>query len=605
MKPLHRIRFFLTQYAPCLLPLAHFLLNAARLAPFKVQGVPAINSKSYAEKLRNIINTARHAPEQTSTHLLLYTGTLCSGGAERQWCYLANELASRGYRVTLLVDVITGECGHYVPLIHDNVQLMGLDTMKVSLNTALTCTAQEFPYPLCATLLAILYLRPTHVLCQLDQTNIIGTTAALLTGAQKVLMSFRSVNPSHFPYIYSEWLLPQYKELIASPRVVLTGNSRAGCDDYAQWLGIDSSRVTTIRNAVSIPEVPLPQRRQAIRQSLGIEPGKKIILGVFRWTKEKNFHLFLEIVRDLHARFPDLLVLHAGQGPYEHEVRRALKRHSLQNVVRLLGRREDVVDLMHCADLLLLTSNNEGLPNVVLEAQAAALPVVATRVGGIPEAVQDGKTALLAPRGDKETLMAHCAELLDNAALRQSMGQAGREFIQKKFSHAAMGDKMLDLIGLPRKSENPATHDLSSLAAELPIAEAIVWVGLKNYFSEHHEPVVCFSRHFSSKENSILPDGSVRVCPQQIADADKNTINFDWHIASDWTSLKNSIPHSRTAVFLDNACCEAKIRNGLNQCGFEHILFHDQGNLYLIPTVPPSLFHRLWMLARSSFRRGA
>lgn len=271
--------------------------------------------------------------------------------------------------------------------------------------------------------------------------------------------------------------------------------------------------------------------------------------------------------------------------------------------MRLLGRREDVENIMHCADLLLLTSDNEGLPNVVLEAQALCLPVVATRVGGIPEAVQEGKTALLAPKGDKESLVKHCIRLLGDNTLRQCMGQAGREFIQKNFSHAALGDKILDIMGLPHTPCQPSTPDHPSLPEGLPIAEAIAWVGLKKYFSEHHDPVIYFSRHFSSKENAILPDGSVWVCPEQVKVAEKNVINFDWHLASDWAALKSDIPHHRTALFLDGECCDPQVRSGLKQCDFEHILFRDYGNLYLIPTVHPSLIRRLWMLMRSAFQR--
>lgn len=177
--------------------------------------------------------------------------------------------------------------------------------------------------------------------------------------------------------------------------------------------------------------------------------------------------------------------------------------------------------------------------------------------------------------------------------------------IQKNFSHVALGDKVLDIMGLPRKAEHSATHKPPSLTDGLPIAEIITWVGLKKYFSEHNEPVVYFSTHFSSKENTILPEGSVWVCPEYAKIADKNIINFDWHIATDWTKLKNRIPHCRVALFLDGACCDIQVRNGLKQCDFEQILFHDYGNLYLMPTVHPSLIRRMWMLARASLKQRA
>lgn len=602
MKPLHRIRFFLTQYAPWLLPLARFLLHALRLAPFKIYGLPSVNSNAHYGLLRDVI--AERFCTNSAQHILLYTGSLSSGGAERQWCYLANELASRGYVVTLVADYLSGRHGHYMPLVHKNVQLVGLDTIRLPADIAGTAPA-VLPYHLCATYLAFSFLQPTHVLCQLDHTNIVGGAAALLARAEKILLSFRNVNPSHFPYIYAEWMHPHYKLLISSDRVVLTGNSQAGNEDYAQWLGINSSTIVTIHNAVNIPADHRIECREALRRKLDIPSGKKVVLGVFRLAKEKNFKLFLNVVRELHANSPNLIVLHAGEGPYEKEVRKLIQRYALDGVIRLLGRREDIEDIMISSDILLLTSDNEGLPNVVLEAQAVGLPVVATRVGGMPEAVQEGKTALLALKGDKESLVKHCGMLLTDRALRQRMGQAGREFIQKNFSHVVLGDKVLDIMGLPRKAKHSATHKPPSLTDGLPIAEIITWVGLKKYFSEHNEPVVYFSTHFSSKENTILPEGSVWVCPEYAKIADKNIINFDWHIATDWTKLKNRIPHCRVALFLDGACCDIQVRNGLKQCDFEQILFHDYGNLYLMPTVHPSLIRRMWMLARASLKQRA
>lgn len=602
MKPLHRIKFFLTQYAPCLLPLARFLLHALRLAPFKVYGLPSVDSNAHYGLLQDAI--AEKICAKPAQHILLYTGSLSSGGAERQWCYLANELASRGYTVTLLADYLTGIHGHYTPLVHKNVQLLGLDAMRIPADIGGTAPS-VLPYHLCATYLAFSFLQPTHVLCQLDHTNIVGGAAALLVHAEKILLSFRNVNPSHFPYIYAEWMHPHYKQLIASDNIVLTGNSQTGNDDYAQWLGINSSAIATVHNAVNIPAERRLECRETLRRKLDIPPCKTVVLGVFRLAKEKNFKLFLNVVRELHASSPNLIVLHAGEGPYEKEVRKLIQRYALDGVIRLLGRREDIEDLMISADMLLLTSDNEGLPNVVLEAQAACLPVVATRVGGMPEAVQEGKTALLAPKGDKKILVKYCKMLLEDSALRQSMGQAGREFIQKNFSHAALGDKVLDIMDLPRKSEHSAAHRPPSLTDGLPIAEAIALVGLKKYFSEHNEPVVYFSRHFSSKENIILPEGSMWVCPEHVKTADKNIISFDWRLAADWTKLKDRIPHCRIALFLDGACCAPQVRNGLKQCGFEHILFRDYGNLYLMPTVHPSLIRRLWMLARAPLRQRA
>jgi len=121
----------------------------------------------------------------------------------------------------------------------------------------------------------------------------------------------------------------------------------------------------------------------------------------------------------------------------------------LESTLRRLGKRDDIHEVMRAADMLLLTSDQEGLPNVVLEAQCAGIPVVATRAGGTEEAVREGRSALLAAPGDVEALVRHCHTILRDANLRVSMGAVGREFILNTFSIRQLGDKTLMALGLP------------------------------------------------------------------------------------------------------------------------------------------------------------
>jgi glycosyltransferase involved in cell wall biosynthesis len=106
--------------------------------------------------------------------------------------------------------------------------------------------------------------------------------------------------------------------------------------------------------------------------------------------------------------------------------------------VRLLGLRTDVARLLRAADLFLLTSVSEGVPLTVIEAMAAGLPVVATRVGGVSEVVEDGATGLLAPPGDAAALAEKVLTLADNCGLRVQMGARGRTRAAARFSETKM-----------------------------------------------------------------------------------------------------------------------------------------------------------------------
>jgi glycosyltransferase involved in cell wall biosynthesis len=116
-----------------------------------------------------------------------------------------------------------------------------------------------------------------------------------------------------------------------------------------------------------------------------------------------------------------------GDGPLFASLRTAVVQAGLHERIMLLGARDDATELMAAADLLVLPSWREGLPNVVLEAMQAGCPVVATRVGGIPEAVDDGATGLLVPRDDDAALAAALARLEGDPALRARLAAAAAE----------------------------------------------------------------------------------------------------------------------------------------------------------------------------------
>jgi glycosyltransferase involved in cell wall biosynthesis len=127
-------------------------------------------------------------------------------------------------------------------------------------------------------------------------------------------------------------------------------------------------------------------------------------------------------------------LLLAGDGPEHSAIAQEIGRRKLEKQIRFLGSRADIPRLLQAADIFLLTSISEGIPLTVIEAMAAGLPVVATRVGGVPEIVQEGHTGFLAPAGDDEQLSAAIKRLVDNASLRQKMGAAGRSRAETTFA---------------------------------------------------------------------------------------------------------------------------------------------------------------------------
>lgn len=420
--------------------------------------------KLFAEAVNQDNRKVERKPFQLKQNatIALFTHALSSGGAERQWCYLARELEQRGYAVTLIVqNSLYGQNGHYLPLlkgssvkvrsIHDDgiadlhFDLSFTDKERVAL---LNIVPSYLSKPVAQLLLYLREIKPACLLCQLDSTNIIGGIAGWFAEVPRILLSTRNMNPSHFPQFYSPWYKNGYLALSQSSRVVLTGNSRLGNNDYADWLGIPHDRFTLIRNGFEttafdrIDEAAI----QSVRKELGLSPGNPIIIGVFRLSNEKQPFVFLRVVELIHQRQPALNVILVGEGHLQSEVQDTIRQKKLDKVVHLLGRRSDVGVLIKAADILLLTSKQEGTPNVVLEAQYLGVPVVATNVGGVANAMKEGITGFICSPDDPEYISQKCLELLHDEKTRKSMGQAGREFVKKDFSMESLVQKTLGAI---------------------------------------------------------------------------------------------------------------------------------------------------------------
>ncbi|MDE5879480.1 MAG: glycosyltransferase, partial [Desulfovibrio sp.] len=245
------------------------------------------------------------------THLVLVTGCLGPGGAERQWCYLARELAARGYRVTLLtVTPLEGENAHYLPLLDGTgVRVVDRDSLLVS-EEASSYQTSKMPIDAWMLAAALDRLQPTHVLSQLDYTNVWSGVAALMQRVppDAVLLSFRSLNPAKYSTYTTYYFHEYYRTLCGSSRVLLNANSRFGGEDYAEWIGFDPQRLGVAHNAVQLPELS-PHTRGEVRRAFGIDGSTQVVLGVLRLTSEKNPGLFLEVARAVHEKMPDALFL--------------------------------------------------------------------------------------------------------------------------------------------------------------------------------------------------------------------------------------------------------------------------------------------------------
>jgi glycosyltransferase involved in cell wall biosynthesis len=170
-----------------------------------------------------------------------------------------------------------------------------------------------------------------------------------------------------------------------------------------------------------------------VRAELGIVDGTPVIGTACTLRPEKALEVLVRGAVTLVEDFPDLRVLIAGEGPDRARVESLIESLDLGRTVTLLGGRGDVPDLLGALDVAVCSSDWEGSPLSVMEYMEAGLPVVATRVGGVPDMISDGVEGLLVPPGEPEAIASAVAELLRNPGLGAEMGRRGRRRRREEF----------------------------------------------------------------------------------------------------------------------------------------------------------------------------
>jgi glycosyltransferase involved in cell wall biosynthesis len=195
--------------------------------------------------------------------------------------------------------------------------------------------------------------------------------------------------------------------------------------------GIDPHRIILVPNA--IPTAPRP-RGNRIKRQLGIEDGDPVIGTVCVLRPQKSLDVLLRAGALLTEEFPRLRILIAGTGPDANKLKAIAGELGLnETVVEFLGKRTDVPDVLAAFDVAVSSSRFEGTPLAVMEWMEAGLPIAATRVGGVPELIEDGVHGLLVEPGDAQALAAAVARLLRDRSAAAEMGTRARERRRREF----------------------------------------------------------------------------------------------------------------------------------------------------------------------------
>lgn len=244
----------------------------------------------------------------------------------------------------------------------------------------------------------------------------------------------------HHGYTATDWKDRLYNRLDRwslrkADRVVVV------CEAFAskfQAYGIPRRRIVVRHNSVPAFVNPAPEAVALARSAIGAAPGTLVVLAVGRLSREKGHADLLEAVALLRlSPLPPFRVVILGEGPERPALLKQCAARNLQDLVVFAGHHPDAAPFYAAADVLALPSHAEGSPNVVLEAMAAGVPVVATAVGGVPEIVKHGVNGWTVPPRQPEAMAAALARLLQEDELRRRLSAAGRRHAASSFSPPA------------------------------------------------------------------------------------------------------------------------------------------------------------------------
>ena len=267
--------------------------------------------------------------------------------------------------------------------------------------------------------------------------NLFAVPAAWLAGAPVIIASIRDRGVS---------LTPMQRRV---QRIVcrLADCVLVNAQSIKEWLagdGYDPSTIVVIRDGIDLSKFSGP-RRPEIRVELDIPPNVPVVVVLARFDATKGIEDFVDAAAIVSWNVPYARFLIVGEGQeasrsgltedmaYRQTIFDRIRRLGLQRRVTLTGYRADVSALLTEASVSVVPSLSEGLSNVLLESMAAGVPVVATRVGGTPEAVEHGQTGLLVPPRDPQGLATAIVRILQEPALAARLGAAGRQVVRERF----------------------------------------------------------------------------------------------------------------------------------------------------------------------------
>lgn len=292
-----------------------------------------------------------------------------------------------------------------------------------------------------------LFGRYSYVHTHTAKAGLLGRIAAKCCGVRRVI---------HMPHGHNFYgyfnrtitsmiiLAEKFAALCTDKLIVLTDLAKK---DYLARKIINKDKIVVVPSGMDVEffnKFALIDRDKN-RQEWGFNKTDKCVVLASRLAYVKGSDIGLQIASTLYERRKDIVFVFVGDGPMEQDLKQKVQENELIDNVRFLGWRDDVLEIVACADLLLQPSRNEAVGRSLLEAQLLGTPVVASRVGGIPEIINDGCTGLLFNREDVADAVIAIERMIDDKEYAKQMAENAKQWVKENFSAELMIEKIKEL----------------------------------------------------------------------------------------------------------------------------------------------------------------
>jgi len=368
-------------------------------------------------------------------HVISSLGT---GGAQRQVLACARHEAARGREVRLLVLTAHGD--------PEDEPCLVVETVYDRLRSTRLRHLLAYAFPESALVLALTAalrgLQPRCIWSWLFLANVVAAPAARLAGVPWIVTSVRNLSAWKSWSDYGHWWYRRADRRAAALSDLVVVNARALVADYATWAQVSPGKLRVVPNGID-GERLLAAPWRDLRPELGIAPTLPVVLTMGRLAPEKNQGLLLRCSARLLAEGLEHRLVIVGHGEGEASLRWEAAALGLGAAVIFAGKTSEPQSWYRSADIFVLSSDLEGMPNALMEAQLFGLAAVTTAAGGAGEVVVDGETGIVVPVGDEEAFARSLGRLLTDEPLRHHLGVRARHRMLTELSLertvAAMG----------------------------------------------------------------------------------------------------------------------------------------------------------------------